>query len=300
VTVNALLSASPFKMELKNPENEGKRGYKNSGHLILTSASITQVDPREIEEKRFGHTFLDYIKGGCTINMMVAIDFTASNEDAIHKHSKHYRLGETPNHYQQAIDVIGNILAPYDSDNMIPVFGFGAGIGDEFTYTANHCFALNFDEQHPEVKGVDGILKVYDENMPKLNFSGPTNFAEFIGRCRTLADTPPVTQKKQHYNIVLVLTDGEVTDMKETQAEIEKASQSPLSIIIIGIGDADFKKMEKLDGDDVKASKAVCSFIFQITQLTYFLFWFRGETLFSSFHSTSTRISMSLCWQRRC
>ena len=37
--------------------------------------------------------------------------------------------------------------------------------------------------------------------------------------------------------------------MQPTIDEIVKASGLPLSIIIVGVGDADFEAMEQLDGD---------------------------------------------------
>ena len=39
--------------------------------------------------------------------------------------------------------------------------------------------------------------------------------------------------------------------MKETVDAIVEASKQPLSIIIVGIGSADFSKMEELDADDL-------------------------------------------------
>jgi len=53
----------------------------------------------------------------------------------------------------------------------------------------------------------------------------------------------------------LILTDGEIMDMKETIGAISKCSALPLSIVIVGIGNANFQKMVVLDGDDVKISK---------------------------------------------
>jgi hypothetical protein len=38
-------------------------------------------------------------------------------------------------------------------------------------------------------------------------------------------------------------------DMANTKAEIVKLSKMPVSIIIIGVGDADFSSMSELDGD---------------------------------------------------
>ena len=49
----------------------------------------------------------------------------------------------------------------------------------------------------------------------------------------------------------LLLTDGVINDLQKTIDEVVKACYLPLSIIIIGIGDEDFNKMEILDADDV-------------------------------------------------
>ncbi|MEQ2181751.1 hypothetical protein GOODEAATRI_014724, partial [Goodea atripinnis] len=44
--------------------------------------------------------------------------------------------------------------------------------------------------------------------------------------------------------------DGVVTDMADTREAIVRASYQPLSIIIVGVGNADFTDMQILDGDD--------------------------------------------------
>ena len=54
------------------------------------------------------------------------------------------------------------------------------------------------------------------------------------------------------YHILLILTDGAIHDMKDTKDLIVECATLPLSIIIIGIGNADFSKMVELDGDDVR------------------------------------------------
>ena len=47
----------------------------------------------------------------------------------------------------------------------------------------------------------------------------------------------------------MILTDGIINDMEDTIDTIVKASDQPLSIIIVGVGDADFDQMDALDGD---------------------------------------------------
>lgn len=56
------------------------------------------------------------------------------------------------------------------------------------------------------------------------------------------------------YFILLILTDGVITDMPQTREAIVNASSLPVSIIIVGVGQADFDAMEELDGDDVRLS----------------------------------------------
>ena len=47
----------------------------------------------------------------------------------------------------------------------------------------------------------------------------------------------------------MILTDGILKDLKDTRNCIIRASKLPLSIVIIGIGEHDFSKMDILDGD---------------------------------------------------
>ena len=48
----------------------------------------------------------------------------------------------------------------------------------------------------------------------------------------------------------MILTDGKIKDMEDTKNCIVEGSKLPLSIVIIGIGNANFTYMEILDGDE--------------------------------------------------
>lgn len=52
------------------------------------------------------------------------------------------------------------------------------------------------------------------------------------------------------YHVMLIITDGEIHDMKETTDMIVELSKYPVSIIIVGVGDEDFEKMKYLDSDE--------------------------------------------------
>ena len=46
------------------------------------------------------------------------------------------------------------------------------------------------------------------------------------------------------YHILLILTDGQINDMDDTKDLIVECSKYPLSIIIIGVGNANFSNMK--------------------------------------------------------
>ena len=49
------------------------------------------------------------------------------------------------------------------------------------------------------------------------------------------------------YTILLILTAGNIENVVETKKELIKASDAPLSVVIVGIGDNDFESMQFLD-----------------------------------------------------
>ena len=48
------------------------------------------------------------------------------------------------------------------------------------------------------------------------------------------------------YHILIIFTDGDLNDYDQTIKELINICRLPLSIIIVGIGEGDFEKMEKL------------------------------------------------------
>lgn len=161
-------------------------------------------------EKR--HSFLDYIFGGCEIQLSVAIDFTLSNGHYSNKDSLHH-LDMKTNEYLSALKSVGKILQYYDSDKKIPCFGFGAAVPPS-TIEASHCFALNGNIFDPEVDGLDGVIEAYKNTLSNVNLYGPTRFAPIIEYANDMAEDSQVSQENQRYNILLMITDGIINDME--------------------------------------------------------------------------------------
>ncbi|KAM7382806.1 hypothetical protein PAMP_002513 [Pampus punctatissimus] len=214
-----------------------KKSYKNSGIVILNQCKIIKM-----------HSFLDYIMGGCQIQFTVAIDFTASNGDPRNSCSLHYIHPYQPNEYLKALVAVGEICQDYDSDKMFPAFGFGAQIPPD--YKVSHDFAVNFNEENPECAGIQGVVEAYQACLPKLQLYGPTNIAPIIQKVANSASQEVHTKEAMQYFILLILTDGVITDMADTREAIVQASHLPMSVIIVGVGSADFSDMQMLDGDD--------------------------------------------------
>lgn len=71
------------------------------------------------------------------------------------------------------------------------------------------------------------------------------------------------------YYVLLILTDGQIHDVRQTIDSIVELSGEPLSVIIVGVGDADFSAMDFLDCDEgelvdgnlVPASRDIVQFV---------------------------------------
>eukprot|EP00934_Nitzschia_sp_Nitz4_P009005 Nitzschia sp. Nitz4//scaffold60_size111251//75778//78153//NITZ4_004156-RA/size111251-augustus-gene-0.115-mRNA-1//1//CDS//3329555591//8995//frame0 len=195
-------------------------------------------------------TFVDYLTGGCQISLAVAIDFTASNGDPRQEGTPHYfhpPASKEWNDYEKAIFAVGSILAKYDSDQRFPVWGFGA----KYNNVVRHCFQCGTEV---EVEGVQGIMDAYRGVFrTPLTMSYPTKFTEVVSTAASYArheQEAAHEEGKLSYTILLILTAGNVEDVKETKQHLIAASKDPLSVVIVGIGEADFTGMEFLDAFD--------------------------------------------------
>ena len=56
-------------------------------------------------------------------------------------------------------------------------------------------------------------------------------------------------QAKWVFPVLLIITDGIIHDMRETKDMICELAFLPCSVIIVGVGNADFSEMVELDGD---------------------------------------------------
>ena len=192
-------------------------------------------------------TFMEYLKEGLNLNLNIAIDYTLSNEEPNNPNSLHYLYGNEPNDYEKAIYSCGTIVGYYDRDQIFPCYGFG-GI-PKGQKNVSHCFNINFKES-PDIYLIDNVIKAYKESFNKITLYGPTYFAPIIKKVMNdLKKILNQSPQDNHYEILMILTDGLINDMDETVKLLIDCESLPLSVIIIGIGNSDFTNMIYLDGD---------------------------------------------------
>ncbi|KAJ3688729.1 hypothetical protein LUZ61_017893 [Rhynchospora tenuis] len=183
-------------------------------------------------------------------NLIVGIDFTKSNEwtgiKSFNNQSLH-KIGDRPNPYEQAITIVGKALAPFDEDNLIPCFGFGDA-------TTHDYGVFSFHADNSPCHGFEEVLACYRKIVPHLKLSGPTSFAPVVE-----AAVDIVERSGGQYHVLVIIADGQVTRSVDTSAgelspqekktidSIVMASNYPLSIILVGVGDGPWDDMKKFD-----------------------------------------------------
>ncbi|KAG7968625.1 hypothetical protein I3843_08G164800 [Carya illinoinensis] len=180
------------------------------------------------------YSFLDYVSCVFELNFMVVVDFTV----------EFLSIGESV-HPDLAIMEVGEVVQFYDSDRRFPAWGYG---GKTFDGTISHCFNLNGSAGSFEVEGVEGIMSAYASPLHNVTLAGPTLFGQVIKTAAQIASQSVSYNSKQCF-VLLIITDGVLTNLQEMKDALVKASDLPLSILIVGVGGADFGQMEVLDAD---------------------------------------------------
>ena len=246
-------------IEIKDVKHNVNLGdYKGPLSRLLTEDSfeiaLNHNNKAKIKCNLFTQpSFIGYLRTGMNINLTIGIDFTGSNGTYTDSRSLHY-LNNGMNDYEKAIRSCGDILAYYDDDQLFPVFGFG------FKFTSTNSTNLgkyNFDNypincniSDPNIHLMDNVLKEYRKFITQIQLWGPTNFAPMINDLNNEVKENLKNGLVMHYNILMILTDGQINDMQNTIDALVEASYLPISVIIVGIGGGNFGNMDILDADD--------------------------------------------------
>ena len=139
------------------------------------------------------HSFLEYVFGGCEVDLSIAVDFTLSNGDPRSRDSLHF-FDPAKNQYLQAIQSVGSILQFYNTDKQIQLYGFGGAV-PPYSNRASHCFALNGNIFNPRVDGLEQVVTTYQQALSNAKLYGPTHFSTILRTVNEMAESEPVNQQ---------------------------------------------------------------------------------------------------------
>ncbi|XP_077996333.1 uncharacterized protein LOC144449633 [Glandiceps talaboti] len=174
-----------------------------------------------------------------TGQLVIGVDFTASNEwqgrKTFGNKCLHHLAGQKiVNPYQKVIAIIGGTLEKFDSDNLIPAYGFGDKVTKDM-----EVFPLKQDGTL--CKGFAEVLRCYTETMTRISLSGPTSFAPIVKKAID------IVKQTQLYHLLLIVTDGLLKNQQSSIDAIVEASNYALSIIVVGVGDGPWNTMQQYD-----------------------------------------------------
>ena len=189
-------------------------------------------------------SMLQYLSGGCELDLMVAIDCTLNNGNPSQQDGLHYSSESWLNDYQAILFKIGSVFDSYEGQDFV-LWGYGAR-----TPAGQQSF-FNMGEK---LKGANDLVKAYDRtfsptNRNRLIMEKDAELRQIIQSAMSRA-VKAVENNRQCYSTLVILSTGCCSDAKESIEAICQAEDSPLSIVIIGIGQGDMKPIKKLAGGE--------------------------------------------------
>uniref|UniRef100_A0AAY4DE79 C2 domain-containing protein n=1 Tax=Denticeps clupeoides TaxID=299321 RepID=A0AAY4DE79_9TELE len=163
--------------------------------------------------------------------------------------SLHYMNPYQMNAYAMALKAVGEIIQDYDSDKMFPALGFGAKLPPDGRVF--HEFPLNGNIENPYCNGIEGILEAYHQSLKTVQLYGPTNFAPVVNHVARYA---AAVQDGSQYFVLLIITDGVISDMAQTKEAIVNVSFIVCVTVVTLANFSPSSAMVELDGDDIRIS----------------------------------------------
>ena len=236
-TVNDMVQQSLRGIPVYNVMIEKKRilrgtKLKKAGIIKVLKSNILQIP-----------SMLQFISGGCRMDLMFAIDCTITNGDWRDEDSQHFHSSTWLNDYQAAIHKIATIFGAFEGEKDYAMWGYGAKINGQ---QVQQPFLMG-----EKLKDADALIEAYDRNFAHDNTAfdlGDNGYLKPViqaGMYRAIKNN----QISQCYSTLIILTTGEVSDVVDAIDVICAAAEdAPLSIVIIGVGNDDFQFVDLLMG----------------------------------------------------
>lgn len=200
-----------------------------------------------IQRTGFKYSFLDFLLAGLQLKVTFAIDFTDSNNSPTSKYSYHYISNGYKNDYEKVMQRCGSILSNYNYDQSYSAYAFGCIPPGE--KDVSYCYPLTCQHDKPEITSIENVIKIYRQFALRVKLSGPTNYSSVLQK---VIEEIIKGNNSRVYQVLVILTDGIFEDINRTMEHLLIGSKLPLSVIIVGIGNEDFERMEMMDSSPLE------------------------------------------------
>ena len=234
-------------------ETKAKKPRRVQKHVSVVQEQVTKVEDARIKAlkervKNFIQTLKD--KGLRECGLILGIDCTASNiftgRRSFGGRHLHDISNRRLNFYEEVISILGGVVNEFTPGGRFPVYLFG---DDKTRDRSVRPLYTNKAGTSDECQGIEHVLAEYRKKIVRVGLSGPTSFKPLIDKAIE------ITKAKADFHVLIIIGDGAVSDLQETVSAIVEASHYPIAIIMIGVGDGDFKQypndpwkgMKKLD-----------------------------------------------------
>ena len=209
-------------------------------------------------------SMLQYLSGGCELDLMVAIDCTLNNGNPSQQDGLHYSSESWLNDYQAILFKIGSVFDSYEGQDFI-LWGYGA---------KTPASQQSFFPMGSKLKGANDLVKAYDRtfsatNRNRLIMEKDAELRQIIQSAMSRA-VKASENNRQCYSTLVILSTGCISDVKASIEAICQAEDTPLSIVIIGIGQGDMTPIRELAGGEdgqlfhqngVKVQRQIVNFV---------------------------------------
>ncbi|WKX93637.1 hypothetical protein Q1695_011137 [Nippostrongylus brasiliensis] len=226
-------------MVINELKQHQKKNYDNSGRMELVKFTDVSF-----------FSFLDYIVSGTQLHYEVAVDFSSETPPSESDQSRFEA------DLQLAIRAIGGILRDYTPNRLFAAFGLGAKTPP--TFHEAHEFHLNFNID-PICRGLDGVIESFRKALSLVTPMRTAKFAPIVSYATRLSHRSGF--RGLHYHVLTIFTRGTPTDLKEFSSAIAAASDAPLSVLIVGVGNGDFSHLVKLAAKRKEGTRSLLQFI---------------------------------------
>ena len=196
----------------------------NNDYYIYNNSQLSQE-----------YSFIDYIKNGVQMTFSIGIDFTSQNAQESPSNPQKGAVAGSPKDIERAIRECGEIMSFYDYDQLFHVYGFGSTINNN--QVKSDIFNIN-SETGQEIYTIDNVINEYRKRLNNISLIGPTLISPII---KNEIDMIRKENNLSTHHVLMILTYGEISDLDQIISTINTASSLPLSLIIIGIGNYDYK-----------------------------------------------------------